>query len=181
MAGNELTPSNQNNSLTQSISGKIEKYGEPVIEVIGSIYFNVKKWWNGEITGKRCAKSIIDDGAKAGGAIGGAAGGAWIGSAIGGPIGMAKEASLELVCRSCNSKCTLRVIDGSNIRFTQDCSARRCLQILGTRPEASNDQINKRYRQLALVYHPDKEGGREDKFIKLHSYVCIIRASREYN
>ena len=89
MAGNELTPSNQNNSLTQSISGKIEKYGGPVIEVIGSIYFNVKKWWNGEITGKRCAKSIIDDGAKVGGAIGGAAGGAWIGSAIGGPIGMA--------------------------------------------------------------------------------------------
>ena len=99
MAGNELTPSNQNNSLTQSISGKIEKYGGPVIEVIGSIYFNVKKWWNAEITGKRCAKSIIDDGAKAGGAIGGAAGGAWIGSAIGGPIGAAVgAATLNALC-----------------------------------------------------------------------------------
>ena len=52
-------------------------------------------------------------------------------------------------------------------------------KFLGLDHKATNDQINKRYRQLALIYHPDKEGGSEDKFIKLQSYVCIIRASRE--
>ena len=171
MAGNELTPSNQNNSLTQSISGKIEKYGGPVIEVIGSIYFNVKKWWNAEITGKRCAKSIIDDGAKAGGAIGGAAGGAWIGSAIGGPIGAAVgAATLNALCELL----TEAIFDLPKTAALDDA-----YKFLGLDHKATNDQINKRYRQLALIYHPDKEGGSEDKFIKLHSYVCIIRASRE--
>jgi hypothetical protein len=40
------------------------------------------------------------------------------------------------------------------------------LSVLGLQPGADLDEIKKRYRELALKYHPDK-GGDSDKFIEL--------------
>lgn len=48
---------NQNNSFAV----KISKYGSATIHTIGSIYFNLKKWHDGNIFGKLCAKNIVGD------------------------------------------------------------------------------------------------------------------------
>ncbi|CAF2776047.1 unnamed protein product [Rotaria sp. Silwood2] len=44
-------------------------------------------------------------------------------------------------------------------------------------PSCSNDEINGRYRTLALRYHPDKGGNAED-FHKLQISVAIIKQAR---
>ena len=42
---------------------------------------------------------------------------------------------------------------------------------------ASNQEINTRFRELCLQYHPDKDGNVED-FHKLQSSMTIIRLSK---
>ncbi len=45
---------------------------------------------------------------------------------------------------------------------------------------ASNEEINKRYRELCLKHHPDK-GGKVEDFQKLQCSMAIIRLSKGYN
>ena len=39
--------------------------------------------------------------------------------------------------------------------------------ILELDPSASMAEIRKQYRQLSKVYHPDKQGGNQDMFIRI--------------
>jgi DnaJ-domain-containing protein 1 len=48
------------------------------------------------------------------------------------------------------------------------------LQVLGLKVESSQDEIEKRYRQLAMLYHPDR-GGSNEQFIRLQEAKDILR------
>ena len=37
-------------------------------------------------------------------------------------------------------------------------------EVLGISKNASEDEVKKAFRKLAVKYHPDKEGGSEEKF-----------------
>ena len=95
------------------------------------------------------------------------------------PLEWLLEASLELVVGAATLNALCELLTEAIFDLPKTAALDDAYKFLGLDHKATNDQINKRYRQLALIYHPDKEGGSEDKFIKLHSYVCIIRASRE--
>lgn len=41
--------------------------------------------------------------------------------------------------------------------------------------DASQDEIKQAYRRLALLYHPDKNGGQEEQFKQLHEAYQILR------
>jgi len=45
-------------------------------------------------------------------------------------------------------------------------------------PSCTNDEVNRRFRQLALVLHPDK-GGSYEKWLQLQVYQQSIKMSRE--
>ena len=45
---------------------------------------------------------------------------------------------------------------------------------------ASNSEINKRYKKMALFFHPDK-GGKVEDFHKLQYSMGVIRISKGYN
>lgn len=47
-------------------------------------------------------------------------------------------------------------------------------EILGIREDASDSEIKKAYRQLSLVWHPDKEGGSNDKFVKISKAYAAL-------
>lgn len=50
---------------------------------------------------------------------------------------------------------------------------------LGVEKGASADEIKKAYRQLAHKYHPDKEGGDEEKFKEVNSAYQVLRDQKK--
>ena len=57
-------------------------------------------------------------------------------------------------------------------------SLKEAYDFMGLDKNASNSEVNKTYKKLALMYHPDK-GGSNSLFVKLHACVSIIKAARE--
>ena len=47
-------------------------------------------------------------------------------------------------------------------------------EVLGVPKGASQEDVKKAYRQLAVKYHPDKEGGNEDKFKEVAEAYSVI-------
>ena len=41
-------------------------------------------------------------------------------------------------------------------------------EVLGVAKSASDDDIKRAFRKLAVKYHPDKEGGSEEKFKEIN-------------
>lgn len=50
-------------------------------------------------------------------------------------------------------------------------------EVLGVSKDASADEIKKAFRRLAIQYHPDKEGGDEDKFKEVNEAYEILKDS----
>lgn len=48
-------------------------------------------------------------------------------------------------------------------------------EILGVNKSASDDEIKKAYRKLAVKYHPDKEGGSEEKFKEISEAYEVLK------
>lgn len=51
-------------------------------------------------------------------------------------------------------------------------------ELLGLSPQATNEEIKQRYRQLAIVWHPDKQGGNEEamkRLNKAYNEICEQR------
>lgn len=47
-------------------------------------------------------------------------------------------------------------------------------EILGVNDDATETEIKKAYRKLSLLYHPDKEGGDPDKFVKISKAYAAL-------
>uniref|UniRef100_A0A914P6I5 J domain-containing protein n=1 Tax=Panagrolaimus davidi TaxID=227884 RepID=A0A914P6I5_9BILA len=116
---------------------------------------NIYRWWNREISGKRAAKNVVDSLAVVGGGAFGASAGATIGSFFG-PVGT--------------------VIGGAigGISGTLE----NAYNALGVHHTESNAEINRAFRSLSKIYHPDRRNGSEEKFVELQIYMAIIKAAR---
>ena len=63
--------------------------------------------------------------------------------------------------------------------LTADTALNEAYAFLGADATASTSEINQLYRKLAKQYHPDREGGSQESFVKLTSYMELIRDERE--
>jgi len=150
------------------------------------IYTNIRRWWKGEIKGKRCVKNIVDCGvsvaAGLAGGVGGEVVGAMAGFFIAGPVGAAAGTLIGGVGGGVAASMGARTLSD---RLTQwifglpkSESLENAYRFFGLKASASNSDINSAYRRLALQYHPDKPTGDRDMWTKLQYHLAIIREAR---
>lgn len=58
-------------------------------------------------------------------------------------------------------------------------SKRDYYEVLGVSKNASADEIKKAFRRLAVQYHPDKEGGSEEKFKEINEAYEVLKDSQK--
>jgi len=56
----------------------------------------------------------------------------------------------------------------------------RCIEILGLKPDASQEEVNQAYRDLAKVWHPDRFVGNPRLQKKAEEKLKEINAAYEY-
>ncbi len=52
-------------------------------------------------------------------------------------------------------------------------------ELLGLSPQSTNEEIKQRYRQLAIIWHPDKQGGNEEAMKRLNKAYDEIWGQRQ--
>lgn len=162
----------------RAAGGKMVSIGLVAAYLSWEAYKSIHMWWKGEISGARCAKNIIDSTLSTAAGVGGGICGASIGTAllpglgtvIGGIVGGAVAAN---VAAAISDMLTRTLFD-----LPKEVALENAYRFLELPTSASIREINSRYRQLALKYHPDKGGERED-WEKLQCSMGIIKASKE--
>lgn len=172
-------------SYTSKAMGVVNKVGGNVvlvtlcaIQLTYEAIKNLKQWWNGEISGKRCAKNLIDATFTVGAGVGGGIGGAALGTLLG-PIGTLAGGFIGGIIASNVAELLIDRLTRSIFDLPKEVTVENAYSFLGVSPAASNSDINTAYRKLCLEHHPDKNGGDHDKFLELQSQMGIIKLHRK--
>ena len=170
---------NTSRALTraQVIAGKIVPVVIVAVQLSYEALKSIRSWWNGEISGKRCVKQIIDASAGILGGFGGGAAGCTIGTAILPGVGTIIGAVVGGIAGSAIASTFSESLTEYFFDLPKSVALEKAYGFLGLTPSSSNGEINTRYRRLALEYHPDKDGNVED-FYKLQIAVAIIKQAR---
>lgn len=159
-----------------SLARKVQ-VGLVVTSLTLETYDSLNLWWKGEISGKRCAKNVIDSCASVvggiyGGTIGAAAGtciapgpGTIIGGLAGGIAG-------SVVMHSLSDWLTQYLFD-----LPKDVALENAYRFMQLDHKASNDEINSNYNRLAWEYHP-KVSKNVKNWLKLQTCMDVIRTSK---
>jgi hypothetical protein len=180
--------------VTKSTSGKLVSVGLVAVYLTIEAWNQLQLWWNGEITGKRCAKNIIDSFAGLAAGYGGGVAGAAAGSSIVNGIGVAMGTVVAPGAIAIGSVIGAVVggvafataanhlsdwLTQKIFNLPKDAAVENAYIFLelkyGDGP--SNDKINSSFRHLALKYHPDK-GGSYDDCHKLQIAMAVIKLSK---
>lgn len=163
--------------LSKSTAGKIVSVGLVAIFLTREAIASLKLWWRGEISGIRCTKNIIDSIAGMAGGISGGMAGAAIGSLILPGIGTAIGATVGGIAGSALTSNLSDWLTQKLFNLPKDVALENAYKFLGLEYGASNTEINSRFRHLALQYHPDK-GGNKNDWDKLQVSMGLIKLSK---
>ncbi|CAF2855688.1 unnamed protein product [Rotaria sp. Silwood2] len=161
----------------QTIAGKVVPIAIVGVQLSWEALKSIRSWWHGEISGKRCAKQIIDASAGILGGYAGGAAGMAIGTAVLPGYGTLVGAVVGGVAGSFGASALVEWLTEYFFDVPKSVAVENAYKFLTLSPSCSNDEINGRYRTLALRYHPDKGGNAED-FHKLQISVAIIKQAR---
>ena len=152
------------------------KVGRAVVYLAYDVYKNICEWWNGEITGKRCIKNIIDSGLTIGAGMAGGVAGVAFGS-IFGPVGTVIGGITGGVLSSAAISVLSDYLTQKIFGIPKEKALENAYNFLDVNMTASNHDINTAFRKLCLKYHPDK-GGNIDEFLKLQFHMTVIKGAR---
>ena len=138
---------------------------------------SINSWWNGEISGKRCAKQIIDSSGSIFGGYAGAAVGSAIGSIIAPGYGTVIGAVAGGAAGSFTASAFSEWLTEYLFSLPKQVAVENAYRFLGLSPSCSNVELKIQYRTLALRYHPDKGGNHAD-FHKLQVSTAVIKQVR---
>lgn len=158
-------------------------HGSLVVVALAAVYLSyealqsINAWWRGEISGRRCAKAIVDSacGIVAGAAAG--VGGAALGSLLLGPAGAVAGGVLGSVIGSQVAAALVDHLTTRLLDLPRDVAVERAYAYFGLTHHASTAEVNAAYRRMALLAHPDK-GGREGHFAEVQAHLAVIKKAR---
>uniref|UniRef100_A0A914PNV7 J domain-containing protein n=1 Tax=Panagrolaimus davidi TaxID=227884 RepID=A0A914PNV7_9BILA len=138
---------------------------------------NIYRWWNREISGKRAAKNVVDSLAVVGGGAFGASAGATIGSFFG-PVGTVIGGAIGGISGSITAAHFSEEFTEWFFDLPKTEALENAYNFLGVHHTESNAEINRAFRSLSMIYHPDRRSGSEERFMELQIYMAIIKAAR---
>ncbi|CAF1102871.1 unnamed protein product [Adineta steineri] len=176
---NSLIAMQASQTLTraQVVAGKVVPIVIVAVQLSWEAIKSIRSWWNGEITGKRCAKQIIDASAGILGGYAGGAAGMGIGTALLPGYGTLAGAVVGGFAGFFGVSALAEWLTEYFFDVPKSVAVENAYNFLTLPQSCSNDGINTRYRALALRYHPDKGGNPQD-FHKLQISVAIIKQAR---
>lgn len=139
---------------------------------------NIYRWWNGEISGARASKNVVDATASVLGGFGGCSAGTMVGS-YAGPVGAGIGCAVGSIVGSNAASSLSDHLTQSIFGIPPSEALENAYRYFGVSKNADTEDINKIFRRLSKQYHPDKPGGSHSKFIEVNTYLEVIRASRE--
>jgi hypothetical protein len=157
--------------------------GTVVLVTLSAIYLgfeaikNLRLWWKGEISGKRCAKHCIDAtfSAVAGGL--GGVGGSIVGGFFG-PIGAIAGAVIGGAVSSYGAQALIEYLTQKIFDLPKEVATEKAYDFLGVKASASNAEINTAYRKLCHQHHPDRPGGNSEKFLEVQCQMATVKLHR---
>eukprot|EP00794_Sanderia_malayensis_P004974 gene4974-5622_t len=171
-------------SGVDEIVGLVNRSGGTVVMVtLASVYLtweaykNIRRWWNGEISGKRCAKCIIDSIAAVGAGVAGGVAGVALGTFLTGPIGAVAMGVLGGIVGSAGGNYLVDFLTQKIFDLPKSEVVEKAYNYLGVKPSAPNCEVNAAFHKLCRLHHPDK-GGRKEEFIILQCHMSAIRQQR---
>ena len=138
---------------------------------------NLRAWWKGELSGKRCLKNLLDDLAAVVGGFGGAAVGATFGSIFDSP-GWVIVGIFGSVAGSFTMASRFKRLTETKFHVPRSVALENAYNYFGLTVSCSNGQIKSTHHRLALEKHPDK-GGSKEEFFELQVNLSIIKHHRE--
>lgn len=138
---------------------------------------NIRQWYSGSITGKRCAKNIISNLLSTGAGVAGGGTGVALGS-FGGPVGTMIGGIIgSVIGGALGEKFCERVI-ARIFDLPKEVAVEKAYNFLGVTHRSSDHEVMAAYRALCLRHHPDKPGGNTDTFQILQIHMALIRCSK---
>uniref|UniRef100_A0A914PNM5 J domain-containing protein n=1 Tax=Panagrolaimus davidi TaxID=227884 RepID=A0A914PNM5_9BILA len=137
---------------------------------------NIYKWHHNEISGKRCAKNVIDAAGALAGGIGGGALGAAMG-AFGGPIGIVIGGLAGGFLGAISGDALTNLLTEKLFDLPKTVALEEAYKFLGINHRATDEEVRSAYKKKLLTCHPDK-GGSQELFLRLQSCLGVIVVAR---
>ena len=158
-------------------NGKQVAVSLAAVMIAYNAFKSIYRWWTGEISGQRCAKIVIDSlVANTSGTFVGWSTSIAAGLMLG-PIGMVIGGVVGGVIGFKGAECLADWFTRKMFGLPKDEAVENAFNFLGLKQIATTIDINKKFRELCLKYHPDK-GGKAEDFYKLQHSMAIIKFSR---
>ena len=136
---------------------------------------NLQQYWRGEITGATATLEIAGSLSGAGGGLLGCAAGTALFSFVGVPWVGCFAGSLA---GGWTASAATKAVLSDLLDVPKDAALAKAYAYFNVGKYASNDELNRQYRKMVRVSHPDKPGGSKEKFLELGVHWDVVRISR---
>lgn len=164
-------------SKLTATGGKVVAVALVAVFLAYEAFLSIYGWYKGEITGKRCVKNILDSTSSILAGAAGGAGGGTLGLVLAGPVGMIVGGVIGTIVAGEIAQRLSDWLTRYLFDLPKDKAVENAYNFLNAKPSASNDVVNKCFRDLCLKYHPDK-GGKAEDWYKLQSSMALIKFDR---
>lgn len=162
-------------------SGSIVMAALSPVYLSASIIKDIKRWWNGDIGGRRFVKNIVDPVVSIPLTLAGGVCGSMFGAIQGlvtrGPLGMLDG---TIACGVDGAMAGNKISDLLTemiFGLPKEEALENAYKYFGLKMTASNDEINSAFRRLCQKNHPDK-GGCLVEFHRTQLHMAVIKAAR---